>query len=90
LEECIGEGGNFEEVCQLLEEEYDQIKIDRDELRKYTSGCDDKTHLAVHVPRLIWNAKEKFGIKPRTRSDLSPDYVIKRTRDLIENGIRVY
>jgi len=36
---------------------------DRDDLR-YTilRSCDDSIHIGVNVPRMLWNAKEKFGI----------------------------
>lgn len=50
-------------------------------------------HLSVNVPRLLWTAKEMFGVKPRNQTDLSPAYVIESTRRLLESGekgIRVY
>jgi hypothetical protein len=42
------------------------------------------------MERLLWTAKEKFGVRPRELSDLTPDYVIEKTNQLLENGIRVY
>ncbi len=42
-----------------LQEEFQQILKDRDDLR-YTilRGQNEEIHLPVNVPRIIWNAKE--------------------------------
>jgi len=46
-----------------LEQEYKQILRDRDDLRyDIFRNCEDSIHIGVNVPRLLWNAKEKFGV----------------------------
>ena len=46
-----------------LQEEFKQIMKDRDDLRHIIlKNCDDAIHIGVNVPRLLWNAKEKFNI----------------------------
>jgi RNA polymerase Rpb1, domain 6 len=50
---------------------------DRDDLRHIIlKNCDDAIHIGVNVPRLIWNAKEKFSIHLVKKSDLKPIYVL--------------
>ena len=41
-------------------------------------------HLPVNVPRIIWNAKEQFQIRPHQKSDLHPTYAIKRLQNLTD------
>ena len=47
------------------------------------------------MERLLWYAKElstkeRFGIQNKLKTDLSPDYVIQATKDLLQDRIRVY
>lgn len=47
------------QVTYKLSEEYKQLMQDRDDLRNIIlKGQDGEVHLAVNVPRIIWNAKE--------------------------------
>jgi len=39
--------------------------------------------LAVNVPRIIWNAKEMFRIKPNSKSNLHPTYVLEKLHNLM-------
>lgn len=45
----------------------------------------DAVYLPVNVPRLVWNAKEKFRVKPHLKTDLDPLYVVEKTRDLLNS-----
>lgn len=38
----------------------------------------------MNVPRIIWNAKEQFNIRPHQKSNLHPAYAIKRLQSLME------
>jgi hypothetical protein len=46
--------------------------------------------MPINMERLLWTAREKFGVKSRELTDLTPDYVIEKTNLLLEKGIRVY
>lgn len=48
-------------------------------------NCDDSSHLPVNVPRLLWNAKEQFNIKPTNKSDLHPTYALTKMKELMES-----
>ena len=75
----------------MLEAESEQIKADRDELRtKILCGQADKVWLPIHMERLLRTARERFEVKSRVPTDLTPDYVIEKTNKLLELGIRVY
>lgn len=38
----------------------------------------------VNIKRLVWNAQKMFQIRSNGESDMSPTYVIRRTRELCE------
>ena len=89
----------LDEIATLLDEEFQQLEADREALRTviHLPGDDDKVHLPVDVPRLLWTAREQtakdrlsFGGRARDKTDLTPDHVIERTRELLEEGINVY
>lgn len=64
-------------ICLMLQDEYKRILVDRDDLRHtILKGLDDIVHLPVNVPRIIWNAKEQFAIKPNSKSNLHPTYAM--------------
>jgi len=77
-------------MCEKLEAEFEQIKRDRDELRKDILVFNEDIHLPIDMQRLIKNAKETFSVKPRGQTELTPDYVIDRTRKLLDEDIKVY
>jgi DNA-directed RNA polymerase II subunit RPB1 len=59
---------------------------DREALRTIIfKNCDDAIHIPVNVPRLLWNAKEQFKIKPNNKSDLNPMYVMDKMEKLFES-----
>lgn len=61
------------EIALKLREEYNQLVKDREDLRTIIlKNQGDEVHLSVNVPRIIWNAKEQFKIKPNSKTDLSP------------------
>ena len=78
-----------------MREEFNKIIRDRDDLRSIIlKGQGDEVHLPVNLPRIIWNAKEQFKIKPNTVSDLDPSYVLSKLKALTEElspipGIKV-
>lgn len=66
-----------------LENEYKKILQDREELRhEILLNGDDKIHIPVNLARILWNAKEKFGIKKHHVSDLHPKEVIDKIDQL--------
>jgi len=79
-------------IATLLDEEFQQLKEDREALRTVIRlpGDDEKVHLPVDVPRLLWTAREQtakdrlsFGGRARDKTDLSPDHVIEKTKELL-------
>lgn len=58
---------------------------DRDDLRSVILKDNAEVHLAVNIPRIIWNAKETFKIKPNSKSDLHPTHVIESIHKLSED-----
>jgi hypothetical protein len=70
-------------VLMSLDEEFKQIMRDRDDLRGVIlKGQGDAVHLPVNVPRIIWNAKEQFGIKANSKTDLQPSYVLQELQSI--------
>jgi hypothetical protein len=72
---------NDMELRSLMEEEYDQLLLDREELRKIM-GCrgsgsesDPFTYLPVNIDRLIWNAQRQFRIKMDQPTTMHPRFV---------------
>ena len=52
---------------------------------KILKNCEDAIHIGVNVPRLLWNAKEKFNITPYVKSDLKPDYIMDEMKQFFNN-----
>lgn len=66
-----------------LTKEFEQIIQDRSDLRHVIlKNQDDSIHLPVNIPRILWNAKEQFNIKPHSKSDLDPSYVLQKLENL--------
>lgn len=51
---------------------------------------EDAICMPINMERLLWTAREKFSVRPRELTDLTPDYVIEKTKALLDKGIRVY
>jgi DNA-directed RNA polymerase II subunit RPB1 len=76
----------LDETADLLAEEYKQLTRDREALRTviHLPGDDEKVHLPVDVPRLLWTAREQAakerlalpGGRARDTTDLTPFHVI--------------
>ena len=73
------------EVQALLDEEYDAIKKDREFLRVFEVGHEEKHHLPLNIERIIDTAKTKFKIKEGMPSDLHPTYVITKVKELLQS-----
>lgn len=74
------------ESLQLLEDEWKQLNIDRQNIRDiFPSGDTSKIVLPCNLERLIYNAKKTFNISNRTQSNLSPSQVIQGLRNLTNN-----
>lgn len=78
-----------------MKKEFEQLEKDRSDLRTFIIRTgDDGIHLPIDVPRLIKIAKEKFDVKARGKSDLTPGYVFDSIQDLLnskhEKGLKVY
>ena len=80
----------------VLENEFNQLKQDRDDLRNIIlkrQGYND-IHFPVNLERIIWNAKEHFKIKDGQITDLHPSHVLESLKGLYEDlsaipGIKV-
>lgn len=78
------------DIQHALDEEYDQLVRDRQELRSIVTVMDEMLqnihvfHLPVNIARLIWQAKSRFRVDPNGQSDLLPDYIIESVRSLLD------
>lgn len=79
------------DVQRVLDEEYEQLRQDRQFLRKLqlTDRLDDNMQLPINVLRILENARTIFRIKHRARSNLHPVEVVEKVRDLIRRLIVV-
>eukprot|EP00124_Ichthyophonus_hoferi_P003248 Ihof_evm1s271 gene=Ihof_evmTU1s271 len=68
----------------LLDEEFEQLSIDRENLRETFVEGTDSVPLPVNLRRLLWNAKKIFHINRQKESDLHPLKVIEGVRKLSE------
>jgi DNA-directed RNA polymerase II subunit RPB1 len=71
-------------LMMKLKQEFKQLQQDRDDLRNIILKCPptNEVHLPVNVPRIIWNAKQQFKIRPNQKTDLMPDYVLQEITNL--------
>ncbi|KAI6356945.1 hypothetical protein MCOR25_007789 [Pyricularia grisea] len=78
-------------VQQLLDEEYDAIKADRQLIREinYKKKDDNDMQLPLNVARVIENAKKLFKIDDAQRSDLRPQDVIPVVKGFLERMVVV-
>src|SRR3546814_12433999 len=84
----------------MLEEEYEQLQVDRAMMRevfkdRHTRGGasqdDSAVYLPVNIDRLVENARRKFRISQQQSSNLHPKTVVETVRkmceeDFMENG----
>ncbi|KAH3765594.1 DNA-directed RNA polymerase II largest subunit [Pelomyxa schiedti] len=77
LPELIDDIKKDPEAQQILDAEYEQIRADRDLLRREISPtCEETIYLPVNIRRLILNAQKMYHIDPRKPSDLHPKTVV--------------
>lgn len=79
------------DVQRVLDEEYDQLRKDRQFLRKLqlTDRLDDNMQLPINILRILENARTIFRIKYRARSNLHPVEVVEKVRDLVKRLVVV-
>jgi DNA-directed RNA polymerase II subunit RPB1 len=75
--------GNME-VQRVLDEEFEQLDIDRDVMRNFIFNDGDPARtLPVNFQRVIKNAQQIFNIDRRKPSDLSPIDIVRGVQELI-------
>jgi DNA-directed RNA polymerase II subunit RPB1 len=74
------------EVQRYLDEEFEQIKTDREYLRTIIDDDDSQQfQLPLNIQRMIESAQSRFGIKPQQdRSNLHPIETITKVRELLD------
>ncbi|KAL1747355.1 hypothetical protein HDZ31DRAFT_32193 [Schizophyllum fasciatum] len=76
------------ELQEKLNQEWEQLRADRDELRLYVfRGYDYRNapqYLPVNLTRITQNATQIFHIDRRKPSDLHPGYIVDQVRGLCE------
>lgn len=74
-------------IAKTLQDEFNQIKADRDELRNsiFAQSTEDTVHLPINLHRIIKNAKKMFEITNRTKTDLKPTDVISKVSASLQN-----
>jgi DNA-directed RNA polymerase II subunit RPB1 len=79
------------EVQQLLDEEWEQLKLDRAMLRDVNlkKKDDEMMQLPMNVVRIIDSAKRLFKVDDSQRSDLHPAEVIPQVKELLERMVIV-
>ncbi|KAI5781822.1 DNA-directed RNA polymerase II subunit [Geopyxis carbonaria] len=80
------------DVQRKLDEEYEQLKEDREFLRDLQAGTgklEETLQLPINVLRILENARTIFRIKYRARSNLHPVEVIDKVKELTKNLIIV-
>ena len=93
IEQCRGD----QELRDLLDEEFEQLERDREELRKImacrgsNTEADPATYLPVNIDRLIWIAQKKFvrNNDVLMPTDLNPRIVIETVRRICDAGLPV-
>ncbi|TGZ83703.1 beta and beta-prime subunits of DNA dependent RNA-polymerase [Ascodesmis nigricans] len=72
------------DVQRALDEEYDQLCLDREFLRELQghSKVEDSLQLPINILRILENARTLFRIKTRQRSDLHPIETIQKVKEL--------
>mmetsp|Transcript_19250 Transcript_19250/g.32795 ORF Transcript_19250/g.32795 Transcript_19250/m.32795 type:complete len:564 (+) Transcript_19250:248-1939(+) len=85
------EQSEVEETAKMLEQEYEQLLQDREDLRtKIIQSTQNSVNMPINVQRLIWNARQQFQVKIHSKTDLTPKYIIDRVKDLFETKLNVY
>ncbi|KAF2820636.1 beta and beta-prime subunits of DNA dependent RNA-polymerase [Ophiobolus disseminans] len=75
------------DIQRHLDREYDQLKVDREFLRKVIVLINDDSQqfqLPLNIERMIKSARKRFGIKKGSVSDLHPTEVITQVQNLLD------
>lgn len=88
--QVISEIRNDMNALLVISEEYEKLKQDQEELRAITKArepasariADKSMPLPVNLARFILNVKKRFNVNENAPSDLRPDEIIKRVREL--------
>eukprot|EP01134_Creolimax_fragrantissima_P005297 CFRG5297T1 len=78
VEELLGD----QTAQEVLIGEWNQLQMDREDLRVIFPDGTDTTPLPVNLNRLIWNAKQIFRIKEHNLSDLHPCLIVQGVKQL--------
>ena len=96
MQNCIEEAviniirNNLLQIKTVLEEEYKQIKEDRDYVRKnILSSNDNEINIPVNINSIIILAKNEYDINNYSKSDLDPLFVINKVKELKEELIQI-
>ncbi|KAL4220549.1 DNA-directed RNA polymerase II subunit RPB1 [Mactra antiquata] len=81
-EETIRELLSDAHALSEIEQEWEQLKEDRDSLRQIFPSGDSKIVLPCNLQRMIWNAHKIFKIDKRKPTDLHPLKVIEDVKHL--------
>lgn len=65
------------QALALLENEWDQLKEDRETVRSIFPRGDSKVVLPCNLHRLIWNAQKIFRINTHKPTDLHPAKIVE-------------
>ena len=76
-------------VQAFFDQEFEQLKSDRDFLRTNKTDDEEQLQLPINVIRILDTAKTIFKIKEGSRSDLHPAEVIPAVRDLLDRLVVV-
>ena len=79
-EEVIKDLTGNTHAIQRLDQEWEQLLVDRDNLRGIFPTGDAKIVLPCNLNRLIWNAQKIFRINSRKPTDLHPVKVVDGKR----------
>ncbi|XP_064638126.1 DNA-directed RNA polymerase II subunit RPB1-like [Lineus longissimus] len=76
-------------IISELESEWEQLKVDRDQVRRCFPTGDARIVLPCNMARLIWNAQKIFRIDIRKPCDLHPLKIIEGVRELTKKFVVV-
>ncbi|MCJ1423927.1 DNA-directed RNA polymerase II subunit RPB1 [Sticta canariensis] len=88
LEQATEMAGDLE-IQGYLDEEYDQLQVARDFLRKNKRDDNEQLQLPINVIRILDTAKTTFKIKDGARSNLHPAEVIPQVQNLLDRLVVV-
>ncbi|KAI2810971.1 DNA-directed RNA polymerase II subunit RPB1 [Blomia tropicalis] len=66
-----------------LEQEFERLSSDRDQIRRLFPTGDSKVVLPCNLTRMIWNSQKIFRVNKKAPTDLSPLKVIEGVENLV-------